>query len=300
MDRRRLNLWYEARPDPLTQPSAAATVIPSFAYRYLGGPVSEELLCEVNDGIGVVTINRPDARNALNKRLKIDLSVLFDELGRDRHVGGIVLCGAGEKAFSAGSDIKEMSLFEPLEAEDMLTVEHRCFRSVLACPKPVVVAVRGYALGAGCELAMCGDVVIASRDAIFGMPELRFGAVNGNETALLMYFGGLGLTRKLVLGCELLDAEEARRWGLVTAVAASEDVFDIALGHARRLAEFPGTAYARQKQLLLSWLDQPYSTAVEGSIASAAMAWGEPEIRQAMARALEKSPRASVAAARND
>lgn len=248
--------------------------------------MASDLLLQTTDGIAEVTLNRPAALNALTKRMKVDLAQMFHELAGDPKVRAIVLQGAGGRAFCAGSDIKEMSQFGPEEAESMLISEHECFHSILSCAKPVIAAVEGYALGAGCELAMCADIVVAAPSSTLGMPELKFGAVNGNETSLLLYIGGLPLLRKLILNCELVSALEGKELGLVSEIAENPGLHDVAMRHARRLGSYPGNAYRRQKELIRAWLDQTYSSAVESSIASAAMAWAEPEIRTAMSAAL--------------
>ncbi|TAN34701.1 enoyl-CoA hydratase/isomerase family protein [bacterium] len=259
--------------------------------------MSEEIICEVSGGVATVTLNRPQVLNALSRSMKQELTQTFGRLGSDPAVQAILLTGAGDRAFSAGSDIKEMSGFSAAEAEAMLTVEHACFESVLTCPKPVITSVAGHALGAGCQLAMCGDICVATEDARFGMPELKFGAVNGNETALFMYFGGLGLTRRLILGCEVLTAREAATWGIVTRVVADrEDLRRESERTARELASYPGASYSRQKRLILNWLDQGYSSAVNTSIAAAAMAWSESDIKQAMGQALAKPSRSNAGA----
>lgn len=251
--------------------------------------MSETLRCEFADDIAHVTLDRPGSLNALTKAMKLEIAGLFRELGADPGVRGVVISGAGDRAFSAGSDVKEMSGFGGFEAEAMLNAEHECFDAVLRCPRPVIAAVHGYALGAGCQLAMCADICLATPDAVFGMPELRFGAVNGNETALFLHFGGLGLARRLILGCETMQAPEAATWGIVTQVVADKAaLLPRAIERAKALAAYPGAAYRRQKELVLGWLDQPYSPAVAGSIAAAAMAWEEPEIIAAMGSALTK------------
>ena len=249
-----------------------------------------DLKSSMSDGCFVITIDRPASLNALTQAMKLDLAALVSAAGEDEKVSSIVLVGAGDRAFSAGSDVKEMGKFSPNEVAQMLDIEHRCFESVLSCPKPVVACVRGYALGAGCQLAMCADLAVATADSTFGIPELRFGAVSGNETAMFLYFGGLGFARRLILGCEHIGAEEAMRWGIVSEVVSpTEDALAAGMRVAHRLASYPAKSYARQKALLRLWLDQGYTAAVESSIGAAALAWTDPDAMEAMAHALDKT-----------
>ena len=170
-----------------------------------------------------------------------------------------------------------MKEFGPAEAEAMLRIEHDMFDKILRCSKPVVVGSHGYALGAGFQLAACADVLVATRDCVFGMPELKFGAVNGNETAILLPLGGLSLARRLLLNYETCTGAELEQWGCVAGLVGNDDQLEAAATRAaERLCEVPRDAYSRQKELILNWLDMHYRAAVLSSIGAAALCWNDP------------------------
>ena len=147
-----------------------------------GGEYSN-ILVERRGAVGIVTLNRPQALNALNAALVAELGMAFDDLEADPAIGAIVLTG-NDKAFAAGADIKEMADKTYIEAysEDFIT---RGWERVAQCRKPVIAAVAGFALGGGCEIAMMCDIVIAAEDARFGQPEINLGTMPGAEAGVL-------------------------------------------------------------------------------------------------------------------
>jgi enoyl-CoA hydratase len=193
------------------------------------------ILVERKGAVGVITLNRPSALNALNAALISELGIAFDDLEFDAAIGAIVLTG-NEKAFAAGADIKEMAGKHYIQAytEDFIT---RGWERVAQCRKPVIAAVGGFALGGGCEVAMMCDIVIASENARFGQPEIQLGTMPGaGGTQRLPRFIGKAKAMDLCLTGRMMDAVEAERAGLVSRIVPPEKLLDEAMAVAERIA----------------------------------------------------------------
>jgi enoyl-CoA hydratase len=196
----------------------------------------DNILVERRGAVGLVTLNRPQALNALSAALIADLGAAFDDLEADPGIAAIVLTG-GEKAFAAGADIKEMAGKSYMQAytEDFIT---RGWERVAQCRKPVVAAVGGFALGGGCEVAMMCDIVIAAENARFGQPEINLGTMPGaGGTQRLPRFIGKAKAMDLCLTGRMMDAAEAERAGLVSRVVPADKLLEEALAIANRIAE---------------------------------------------------------------
>lgn len=191
------------------------------------------LLVEVSDAIATVTINRPEARNALNRETLIALSCVMRELSDNDAVRVVILTGSGDRAFSAGGDIADLRGLPPEEAHELALTGQRVMREIENCHKPVIAAVNGFALGGGCELAMSCDFRIAADTARFGQPEILIGIIPGfGGTRRLSRIVGRGMALELMLTGAMIDAREALRIGLVNRVVAQEQLED----EVRRLA----------------------------------------------------------------
>ena len=174
------------------------------------------------DNIETLTLNRPDAMNALDQDMVRALHTELDRLENDRELAAIVLTGAGEKAFVAGADIAELRERRAPEAFDR--VNQHLFRRVAELPMPTIAAVRGWALGGGCELTLSCDLRVASPSARFGQPEVALGIMPGaGATHRLARLVGLGKARELIYTGEIIDAGEAHRIGLVNRLAETDD-----------------------------------------------------------------------------
>jgi enoyl-CoA hydratase len=179
-----------------------------------------------SDGeLAVVTIDRPEKLNALNAQVVRELGDAFERLRDDDSVRGVVLTGAGEKAFVAGADIGELAAMDPLTGVQVSREGQRVFLTIERFPKPVLAAVGGYALGGGCELALACHVRIASDNARFGLPEVGLGIIPGyGGTIRLARLVGLGRAIELTLTGEMLAADRAQAIGLVSAVVPREEL----------------------------------------------------------------------------
>lgn len=188
----------------------------------------EFLTFEVADRVATITINRPDKLNALNAATIAELGNAIDEVRTRQDVGGVILTGAG-RAFVAGADISELASQSPFLAKGRARAGQDVFRRFETCPKPVIAAVNGFALGGGCELAMACHVRIASEHAKFGQPEVKLGLLPGyGGTQRLPRLVGKGRALQLLLTGEMIDAEEAYRIGLVNRVVHAAELLGAA------------------------------------------------------------------------
>ena len=187
----------------------------------------ETLLTDNQGGIGGIVVNRPDVRNAMNRRVMEDLRRALDEFREDDGVGVVVLTGAGEKAFVAGADIGELR--ERTARDGLAASMQRLCDEIEGYEKPTVAAVNGYALGGGLELAMACDIRIASENARFGLPETALSIIPGaGGTQRLARLVGKGRALEMILTGRALDAEEAWAIGLVTKVVPQAGLMDAA------------------------------------------------------------------------
>ena len=194
------------------------------------------ILVERRGAVGIVTLNRPQALNALNAALVAEIGRAFDDLEADPAIGAIVLTGS-DKAFAAGADIKEMAEKTYIEAysEDFIT---RGWERVAQCRKPVIAAVAGFALGGGCEVAMMCDIVIAAENARFGQPEIQLGTMPGaGGTQRLPRFIGKAKAMDLCLTGRMMDAAEGERAGLVSRIVAPDQLMPEAIAVAERIGQ---------------------------------------------------------------
>ncbi len=196
----------------------------------------EMILVETRGQVGLITLNRPQALNALCAQLMAEMTQALDAFEADANIGCMVITGS-EKAFAAGADIKEMKskTYTDVYAEDFITAG---WERVTRCRKPVIAAVAGFALGGGCELAMMCDFILAADNAKFGQPEINLGTIPGaGGTQRLTRFVGKSKAMEMCLTGRMMDAAEAERSGLVSRVVPKEQLLDEALKAASRIAE---------------------------------------------------------------
>lgn len=197
----------------------------------------ENILTETRGRVGLITLNRPKALNALNDVLVDELGAAFDAFESDDGIGAIVVTGS-EKAFAAGADIGAMATFSYMDAylSDYIT---RNWERIKTCRKPIIAAVAGYALGGGCEMAMACDIIIAADTAKFGQPEVKLGILPGaGGTQRLPRAVSKAKAMDMCLTARMMDAEEAERAGLVSRVVPAERLLDEALEAAEKIASF--------------------------------------------------------------
>jgi enoyl-CoA hydratase len=192
---------------------------------------------ERHDATALVTINRPDALNALDVEHLEQLEEIVTQLASDSEVRAVVLAGAGEKAFIAGADIGYMRDLDVLGAHAWGGMGHRVGEMLETMPKPTIAAVNGFALGGGCELALACDLRLASSNAKFGQPEVNLGIIPGwGGSQRLARASSLGFAKELIFTGRIIDAEEALSRGLVNAVHPGEELLETALSLAGEMA----------------------------------------------------------------
>jgi enoyl-CoA hydratase len=195
----------------------------------------ENILVETRGRVGLITLNRPKALNALNAALIADLGQALDTFEANDEIGAIVLTGS-ERAFAAGADIKEMAgkSYMDVYLADFIT---RGWERITTCRKPIVAAVAGHALGGGCEVAMMCDFIIAAENAKFGQPEISIGTIPGaGGTQRLPRYVGKSKAMEMCLTGRIMDAAEAERSGLVSRVVPAADLLPEALKAAEKIA----------------------------------------------------------------
>jgi len=196
----------------------------------------ENIKVDIKGAVALITLDRPDALNALNKGLMDEMTAAFDELEPRDDIRCFVITGSA-KAFAAGADIKEMASKTYMDAyrEDFITAN---WERPTRCRKPVIAAVAGYALGGGCELAMMCDFILAADSAKFGQPEIQLGVMPGaGGTQRLTRFVGKSKSMEMCLTGRMMDADEAERSGLVSRVIPADELLDEALKVAGKIAE---------------------------------------------------------------
>jgi enoyl-CoA hydratase len=194
----------------------------------------KNLRYEVEDGVALVTVDRPKVLNALNRETLSELSAVIEEAGSDPHVRVLILTGGGDKAFVAGADIKELAAQSPLENNVYARSGQALMDRIEGLGKPSIAAINGFALGGGLELAMACTLRVASAKARLGLPEITLGIIPGfGGTQRLARLVGPGRARHMILTGEMIDATRSLEYGLVSQVAEPEEL----LGAARALAD---------------------------------------------------------------
>ncbi len=197
----------------------------------------ENLLVSTDNGIRTITINRPDKLNALNKKTVQEIGQAIAQASAEPALKGIIITGAGPKSFVAGADISEFIGLSPAEGMKMAQEGQRVFQSIENCPKPVIAAVNGFALGGGCELAMACHLRVAATNAKFGQPEVNLGLIAGyGGTQRLTQYVGKAKSFELHMTADMLTAEQALQMSLVNYVTSPEELIAKCVGILEKIA----------------------------------------------------------------
>jgi enoyl-CoA hydratase len=244
---------------------------------------------ERRGAVAVVTMNRPEALNAFNHEQLQLLAQTFDEIAVDGSIRCVILTGAGERAFAAGADIKEM---KDLDQEGGLAfgrLGHRATRSVEELPQPVIAAVNGFALGGGCELALAADIRLASDNAVFAQPEVSLGIPPGwGGSQRLTRLVGPGLASEIILSGRRVKADEALRVGLVNAVWPLDQLTDEAVKLAESIAANSPLAVRAAKQLIRLAFNAQVVDGLESEVRAFGAAFTTGDQHEGMAAFVEK------------
>lgn len=231
----------------------------------------ENLLYQRDDAIVTLTINRPNVRNALNRKTLAELHRAFFEFRHDSDARVLILTGAGDRAFVAGADIAEMSAMQQEEAEDFARQGQNLTANIESIPKAIIAAVNGYALGGGCELAMACDFILASDNAAFGQPEVGLGLIPGfGGTQRLARVVGRAIAKQMIFTGEIIKAERAREIGLVNRIFPQAELLSGAVEIAKAIASKGPKAVGAAKHSL----NRGYNLTLEVGMEFEAMLFG--------------------------
>lgn len=251
----------------------------------------DNLLLETGDGVATLTVNRPKALNALNSETLRELDCAMEAIEADPEIRAVVLTGAGRKAFVAGADIAAMQSCGPVAAREMALLAHGILDRIERCPKPVIAAVNGYALGGGCELAMSCDLRIAAESARFGQPEINLGIIPGwGGTQRLARLIGKGRALELLFTGEMIEAREAERIGLVNRVTSDAELLQETLQLARKIAEKPPVALRLIKEAVHQGCEMDLSRANALEAEKFGLCFATEDQKEGMGAFLEKRP----------
>jgi enoyl-CoA hydratase len=237
----------------------------------------------------VLTLNRPEALNALSVEILDELDGLLDAIESQPEVRAVVVTGAGDRAFTAGADIGHLREATPLQAREYAKRGHAVLGRIEAFPKPVIAAVNGYALGGGCELALACDIRLASETARFGLPEVNLGIFPGwGGTQRLARATSPGFAKEMIFTGRQVDAQEARAAGLVNHVHPPGELMDRAMELAETIAAKPPWAIAVAKEVVNLALEGDLQGHLARELDAFALAFTTEDQREGMAAFFEK------------
>jgi enoyl-CoA hydratase len=249
----------------------------------------QTLLYGKKDGIGTVTLNRPDKLNALNSTVYKELYDVFEAIENDPEVRVVILTGAGERAFCAGSDVAEMQNMGPIEIQKFMVTIRKASDLIYNLTKPTIAAVNGYALGGGCELSMCCDMRIASEKARFGQPEITLGLIPGaSGTQRLPRLVGAAKAKEMIFTGDLINATAALDLGLVNKVVPPEKLMEEAMALAAKLAGMSGPVLAMAKMAINTGLDTDIASGLNVEARCNALCFATEDRKEGMDAFLEK------------
>lgn len=249
------------------------------------------LLSETSERILTLTISRPEKLNALNAEVLDALAAAVTRARADDAVGGVILTGAGEKAFVAGADIATFRTFTPVSARAFARRGQTLFDAIETLGKPVIAAVNGFALGGGCELALACTLRIASRNAKFGQPEVNLGVIPGyGGSQRLPRLVGKGRALELILTGDMIPADEAYRIGLANRVAEPADLMPVCRELLTKILSRAPVAIRSALDAVNAGLDMPFAAAEDYEAALFGLCVATDDMREGVSAFLEKRP----------
>jgi len=247
------------------------------------------ILYEKENGIGVVCINRPQALNALNSEVLSELYQVFGEISTDNKVKVVIITGAGDKAFVAGTDITEMKSRSSLEIKSFAMAARKANEAIYNLKKPVIAAINGFALGGGLELAMVCDLRVCSENAKFGQPEINLGIIpGGGGTQRLTRLVGMTRAKELLFTGDMIDAQTAIDIGLVNKVVPGGKLMDEAKALAQNLLGKGAVALRLAKTAIHSGANMDLNSALDFEAECFAMCFSTEDQKEGMNAFVEK------------
>ena len=249
----------------------------------------KNIVVQVKEGIATITFNRPEVLNALNGDLLKEFSHVLDEIAADEDISGLILTGAGEKAFVAGADIREFPTFNALKAKSFSETGHILMNKLQELPIPVIAAVNGFALGGGCEVALACDFIYASENAMFGLPEITLGIIPGfGGTQRLSRLIGMSMAKEMIFTGKMIPAAEAKNIGLANMVCSQEQLMDEVIKTAKTIASKGKVSLRAAKQAINNGMNVDLTTGCSIEIDAFALCLASPDAREGALAFLEK------------
>ncbi|GJH10161.1 enoyl-CoA hydratase/isomerase family protein [Caballeronia novacaledonica] len=248
-----------------------------------------EVLCDIHDGVALVTLNRPAKLNAVNQALRASLIDTLARLNSDAAVRAIVLTGAGERAFCAGQDLEEAAGVDIARIPAWLDNQRAMYQAVRDLDKPCIAALNGVAAGAGFQIALCADWRIAAMNARIGQPEVKAGLASIVGSYLMTLHVGMTHNVQMSLSGDLIDARRAYEIGLVTKLAEQSSVLGVSLERATKLARLPPHAIRLSKQRLRAMTQPGFDAACAAGIEAQTECYAHGEPQAAMRAFLRSS-----------
>lgn len=250
---------------------------------------SEYILCEIQNGVLVVTINRPDKLNALNKQTIEELHETLVEAENQSEIRAIILTGAGQKAFVAGADIAEFANFSVEQGKQLSSIGHfKIFNFIENYSKPIIAAVNGFALGGGLELAMCCHIRVVSDNAKMGLPEVSLGVIPGyGGTQRLAQLVGKGKAFEMIVTADMINAADAYKWGLANYVTTQDELLNKCFEITAKLSSKSPTAI----KTAIKVINAGYNTKLNGfevEIEEFGKSFGTKDFKEGVSAFLEK------------
>ncbi|MGB9679631.1 MAG: short-chain-enoyl-CoA hydratase [Thermoanaerobacteraceae bacterium] len=249
----------------------------------------KNLSSKINEGIFILTIERPKALNALNRQTLMEIEEALTSAFNDENVKVIVINGSGNKAFVAGADIAEMKNMTPIEAVEFSKLGQKVFRYIEIAKKPVIAAINGYALGGGLELAMACDIRIASKNAKFGQPEVGLGIIPGFAgTQRLPRLVGISKAKELIFTGDMINADEAYRIGLISKIVEETDLMNEVFELAKKIISKGPYAVGIAKECINRGTETDIETAMEYETKAFGLCFATKDQKEGMVAFLEK------------
>jgi enoyl-CoA hydratase len=247
------------------------------------------ILYEKANNIAKVTLNRPEALNALNSTVYNELYDVFEAIEQDDEVRAVIITGSGEKAFAAGTDVAEMANMNTLEIQKFMAIIRKASDRIYSVTKPTIAAISGYALGGGNELAMCCDLRIASEKARFGQPEVNLGLIPGaSGTQRLPRLIGVAKAKEMIFLGDMIDAATALNLGLVNKVVPPDKLMEEAMVWATKLASKSSPVLAMAKMAINTGLDTDLASGLTIETKCDALCFATEDQKEGMKAFLEK------------
>ncbi|NPV89396.1 MAG: short-chain-enoyl-CoA hydratase [Firmicutes bacterium] len=249
------------------------------------------VLLEKDGAVGILTVNRPKALNALNGDTLTEIALALDEIDKDDEIKVVILTGSGDKAFVAGADIVAMQTLSPMEAKGFALLGQQVFSKLEKFRKPVIAAINGFTLGGGCELAMSCDIRIATPKSLFGQPEVNLGVIPGFAgTQRLPRLVGKGRAKELIYSAVNINAEEAYRIGLVNKVVEEAQLMEEAKKMANKIASKGQIAVRLAKEAINEGMEMDLDKAMIHEADLFGLCFSTEEQREGMTAFIEKRP----------